>query len=202
WSPDGRTIATLVLEGTGAGQWSLVGVPAAGGAEKTISSKRRSSSGRAASLGDGSGLVLYASDQSSSLLPQLWYVAYPSGEARRITNDLNRYFGVSLTADSSALVTVQSEVSSSIWIAPQGEAKGARQITSDTGTGAGLDGIICAPNGDVVYTSSASGRRDLWSMAADGSNPVQLTLNGGNNYDPSISIDGKTAVFFSDRSGH
>jgi len=177
-------------------------VPLASGSEETISPATWSSPGRTAWLADGRGLVLDASDQTSSLSSQLWYVAYPSGEARRITNDLNRYFGVSLTADSNALVTVQSEVSSSIWVAPQGEAKGARQITSGTGTGAGLDGIICAPNGDVVYTSSASGRRDLWSMAADGSNPVQLTLNGGNNYDPSISIDGKTAVFFSDRSGH
>jgi TolB protein len=153
-------------------------------------------------LADGSGLVLDASDQTSSLSSQLWYIAYPSGEARRITNDLNRYFGVSLTADSSALVTVQSEVASSIWAAPRGEAKGAKQITSGTGTGAGLNGIVCAPSGDVVYTSNASGRRDLWSMAADGSNPVQLTVNGGNNYDPRISGDGKTVVFSSDRSGH
>ena len=152
-------------------------------------------------LTNGSGLVLDASDQTSSLSSQLWYIAYPSGEARRITNDLNRYFGVSLTADSSALVTVQSEVASSIWAAPRGEAKGAKQITSGTGTGAGLNGIVCAPNSDLVYTSNASGRRDLWSMAADGSNPVQLTVNGGNNYDPSISDDGKIVVFSSDRSG-
>ena len=86
-------------------------MPVPAGAEKTISSNRWSSPGRVAWLGDGSGLVLDAADQSSSLLPQLWFVAYPSGEARRITNDLNRYFGVSLTADSSALVTVQTEVS-------------------------------------------------------------------------------------------
>jgi serine/threonine protein kinase/Tol biopolymer transport system component len=202
WSPDGKTIATLASDGRAGARWSLAGVPVAGGTEQTISSTRWSSTGRPAWLADGSGLVLDASDQTSSLSSQLWYIAYPSGEARRITNDLNRYFGVSLTADSSALVTVQSEVASSIWAAPRGEAKGAKQITSGTGTGAGLNGIVCAPSGDVVYTSNASGRRDLWSMAADGSNPVQLTVNGGNNYDPRISGDGKTVVFSSDRSGH
>jgi Tol biopolymer transport system component len=205
WSPDGKSIATLASNGGAGGtavEWSLAGVSVATGVEQTISSTKWSSPGRAAWLADGNGIVLDASDQSSSLLPQLWYVAYPSGEARRITNDLNRYFGVSLTGDSSALVTVQSEVSSSIWAAPRGEAKAARQITSATGTGTGLNGIVCAPNGDVVYTSNASGRPDLWNMAEDGSNPVQLTLNGGNNYDPSISSDGKTVVFFSDRSGH
>jgi serine/threonine protein kinase/Tol biopolymer transport system component len=205
WSPDGKTIATLASSSGAAGvgvEWNLTGLLVASGVEQTISSTRWSSSGRTAWLADGSGLVLDTSEQTSNLSSQLWYVAYPSGEARRITNDLNRYFGVSLTADSSALVTVQSEVSSSIWAAPRGEAKGARQITSGTGTGAGLNGMVCTPNGDVIYTSNASGRRDLWRVAADGSNPVQLTLNRGNNYEPSISGDGKTVVFFSDRSGH
>jgi serine/threonine protein kinase/Tol biopolymer transport system component len=201
WSPDGQTIATLVLEGMGAAQWSLVGVPAAGGAEKTISSNRWSSSGRVAWLGDGSGLVLDASDQSSSLLPQLWYVAYPSGEARRITNDLNRYFGVSLTADSSALVTVLSEVSSSIWAAPEGDAAAVRRLTSGSETAEGLAGVAPLPNGGVLYTSHASGHRDIWSMGADGSSPVPLTMNAGDNIQPAVSPDGRTVVFSSDRNG-
>jgi Tol biopolymer transport system component len=202
WSPDGRTIATLAAEGMGAAQWSLVGVPVAGGAEKTISPNKWSSSGRVAWLGDGSGLVLDASDQSSSLLPQLWYVAYPSGEARRITNDLNRYFGVSLTGDSSALVTVQSEVASSIWVAPHGDATAARRLTSGSGTGEGLNGVASVPNGGVLYTSNAGGHSDIWSMSADGGNPAQLTMNAGNNTDPAVSADGRIVVFSSDRNGN
>jgi Tol biopolymer transport system component len=170
--------------------------------EKTISSNKWSSSGRATWLADGSGLVLDASDQSSSLLPQLWYVAYPSGEARRITNDLNRYYGVSLTGDSSALVTVQGEVSSSIWVAPQGNATVARRITSGSGTGEGLYGVASLPNGGVLYTSITSGHSDIWSMGADDSNPAQLTVNAGNNSDPAVSADGQTVVFSSDRDGH
>jgi serine/threonine protein kinase/Tol biopolymer transport system component len=201
WSPDGRTIATLAFESMGGAQWSLVEVPVAGGAEKTISHNKWSSSGRVAWLGDGSGLVLDASDQSSSLAPQLWYVAYPSGEARRLTNDLNRYFGVSLTTDSSALVTVQSEVSSSIWVAPQGNAAAARRITSGSGTGEGLYGVVCLPNDIVLYTSNASGHSDVWSMNADGTSPTQLTMNAGNNIDPAVSSDGRIIVFSSDRTG-
>jgi serine/threonine protein kinase/Tol biopolymer transport system component len=202
WSPDGRTIATLASESIGAAQWSLVGVPVSSGVEKTISSTKWSSSGRATWLADGSGLVLDASDQSSSLLPQLWYVAYPSGEVRRITNDLNRYYGVSLTGDSSALVTVQGEVSSSIWVAPQGNATVARRITSGSGTGEGLYGVASLPNGGVLYTSITSGHSDIWSTSADGSNPAQLTVNAGNNGDPAVSADGRTVVFSSDRDGH
>ena len=202
WSPDGRTIATLAFESAGVAQWALVGVPVPGGAEKTISSHRWSGSGRVVWLGDGSGLVLDASDQSSSLQPQLWYVAYPGGEARRITNDLNRYFGVSLTADSSALVTVQSEVSSSIWSVPHGDAASARRLTSGSGTSEGLNGVVSLPNGGVLYTSKASGHSDIWTMNADGSSPAQLTVNAGNNAGPAVSADGRTVVFFSDRDGH
>jgi Tol biopolymer transport system component len=202
WSPDGRIIATLAFESIGAARWSLVGMPVPSGAEKTISSHRWSSSGRVAWLGDGSGLVLDAADQSSSLAPQLWYVAYPGGEARRITNDLNRYFGVSLTADSNALVTVQSEVSSSIWAVPQGDAASARRLTSGSGTSEGLTGLVSLPNGGVLYTSNASGHSDIWSMNADGSSPAQLTVNAGNNTGPAVSADGRTVVFSSDRNGH
>jgi len=202
WSPDGRTIATLASEGVGAAQWSLVSVPLSSGVEKTISSNRWSSSGRVTWLADGSGLVLDASDQSSSLSPQLWYVAYPSGEARRITNDLNRYYGVSLTGDSSALVTVQGEIASSIWVAPQGDATAARRIASGSGTGEGLNGIAGRPGGGVLYTSITNGHNDIWNMSADGSNPTQLTVNAGNNSDPVVSADGQTVVFSSDRGGH
>lgn len=202
WSPDGRTIATLASEGMGAAGWSLVGVPVAGGAEKTISANKWSSSGRVAWLGDGSGLVLDASDQGSGLAPQIWYVAHPSGEARRITNDLNRYFGVSLTGDSSALVTVQSEVSSSIWVASHGDAATARRLTSGSGTGEGLNGVVSLPNGGILYTSNAGGHSDIWSMSADGSNPAQLTMNAGNNTGPAVSADGRIVVFSSDRNGH
>jgi eukaryotic-like serine/threonine-protein kinase len=201
WSPDGRTIATLAAEGGGASRWSLVGVPVSGGGEKTISSSKWSRPGRTVWLGDGSGLVFDSSDQSSSLLPQIWYVAYPGGEARRITNDLNKYFGVSLTGDSSALVTVQSETSSSIYVAPQGAAGAVRRITSGSGTGEGLYGIVALPNGGVLYSSNASGHSDLWTASADGSNPAQLTMNAGTNVDPAVSADGRTVVFSSDRNG-
>jgi eukaryotic-like serine/threonine-protein kinase len=201
WSPDGKTLATLASGGVGAAGWSLVGVPVAGGAEKTISPTKWSIPGRTAWLGDGRGVVLDASDQSSSLSPQIWYVAYPTGETRRITNDLNKYFGVSLTADSTALVTVQSETSSSIWAAPASDATSARRITSGSGNGEGLYGVASLPDGGLLYTSNSNGHSDIWSMNADGSGPAQLTMNAGNNGDPAVSPDGRTVVFNSDRNG-
>jgi serine/threonine protein kinase/Tol biopolymer transport system component len=206
WSPDGKNIVSMMATTGGPAnsptEWSLAVVALPHGPEKTISSARWSASGRPAWLADGSGLVIDAADQSSSFSPQLWQISYPQGEVRRITNDLDRYFGVSLTADSSALVTVQGEVFSSFWVTPPGEANRARQITSGSGTRDGFDGMAPTPNGGVIYTSNANGRSDLWSVGADGSSPTQLTFNSGNNLNPSVSRDGHTIVFASDRDGH
>ncbi len=202
WSPDGKTIATTALDESPGNGWSLVAISVQDGSEKTISSMRWSRSGRPAWLPDGSGLILDGPEQVSSWSSQLWSVSYPGGEARRITNDLNKYFGVSLAADSNALVTVQSEVSSSIWVAPHGDTNGARQVTSGSGTRDGFFGIACTPSGGLVYTSDTSGRSDLWITGTVGGPPTQLTMNSGNNVSPSVSPDGHTIVFTSVRDGH
>src|SRR5205809_74569 len=76
---------------------------------------------RLAWLRDGSGLVFTAKEGIASP-SQIWHLSYPGGQARRITNDLHNYLGLSLTADSAALVTVQSEQVSNIWIAPNDDA--------------------------------------------------------------------------------
>ncbi len=206
WSPDGKNIVSMMATNGGPANsptvWSLAAVALPHGPEKMISPARWSASGRPAWLADGSGLVLDAPDQSSSFSPQLWHVSYPDGDVRRITNDLNQYFGVSLTADSSALVTVQGEVFSSFWLTPLGDANRAREMSSGGGTRDGFDGMAPTPSGGVVYTSNTSGRIDLWSIGPDGGSPTQLTFNSGNNLNPSVSRDGHTIVFASDRDGH
>jgi Tol biopolymer transport system component len=50
----------------------------------------------------------------------------------------------------------------------------------------------------IVYSSDLTGTRHIWRMDIDGSNPVQLTQGGGEDY-PNCSPDGKW-VFFTDIS--
>ena len=69
--------------------------------------------------------------------PQIWQVPYPSGDARRITNDLNNYVGVSFAADGKSLVTVQAENVSNLWVAPTTDLAGGKQITTGRGRGDG-----------------------------------------------------------------
>ena len=202
WSPDGKHIVVMTAQGTlGINTtWGLLDVPLQGGEKRIIVPPRWASSGRTAWVADGSGVILDSADPSSGQSPQLWYVSFPEGAVRQITHDLNRYFGVSLTADSSALVTVQSEVSSFISIAPLG-AGSERQLTFGNGTSDGHDGVAFTPDGSVIYTSNINGHLDLWSIGEYGSAPVQLTFNAGNNFSPRVTPDGKMIVFTSNRDG-
>jgi Tol biopolymer transport system component len=149
-------------------------------------------------LGDGSGLVVTASDQRNSPA-QIWFISYPDGEAQKVTNDLNGYSGLSLTADSSTLVTVRGNGLANIWTLTGNDTNTARQITS--GNTEGALGLAWTPDGRLVYSSIVSGHWDIWIMQADGSNQKQLTFNAGSNRGPTVSTDGRYIVFVSDRTG-
>jgi serine/threonine protein kinase/Tol biopolymer transport system component len=200
WSPDGKVIVSNAGSTDATGPYmNLVEVRVADGTIKPITSKRWESVGKAEWLRDGSGLVFTAREQTSSP-SQLWHISYPSGEAHRITNDLNDYIGVSLSADSTALVTVQSERHTNIWVAPHEEPSRASQITFSNFDG--QEGIAWTPDDKIVYASSAGGNLDLWITNADGSNQKQLTVDAGNNTHPAVSSDGRNIVFASDRKGN
>jgi Tol biopolymer transport system component len=115
---------------------------------------------------------------------------------------LDDYRGVSLTADSSTLVTAQRHVLSNILISKRAAAGAGRQVSSATGRYEGRDGIAWAPDGKLIFTVRAGERSDIWVMEADGSNRKQLTTESGVNTWPIISPDGREIVFTSDRGGH
>ncbi|HVS82179.1 MAG TPA: LpqB family beta-propeller domain-containing protein [Pyrinomonadaceae bacterium] len=202
WSPDGKRLASSVTVGPHneavAGN-IVVEVQVESGAERSITSEKwpPGSSGQVAWLTDGSGLVVIAPDQGTFSF-QLWHISYPGGEVRKITNDLNNYNRLSLTADSSALVTVQTEGEMNLWVAPQGDAGRAKQISS--GRSDGQAGLSWMPGGKIVYTSRGSGFGDIWSIEQDGKNQKQLTAHARFNYYPWATPDGRYIVFASTRS--
>ncbi|HZI20384.1 MAG TPA: winged helix-turn-helix domain-containing protein [Pyrinomonadaceae bacterium] len=204
WSPDGRRIAVAYGTGSNADSGNpyigLAVLDAADGSETRLTAERWVGASKLEWLPDGSGLVLNAPEQELSPA-QLWQVSYPSGEVRRVTNDLSSYVGASMTADGSALVAVQTDSNPSVWVAPQSDAARARQITSGAGRFDGLYGVAWAPDGRIVYASVASGNWDIWTMNADGTGQRQLTVGSRSNYGPSVSADGRYIVFLSNRAG-
>jgi serine/threonine protein kinase len=131
WSPDGKTIAVGYGQQDSGGDYIVVAlVSVADGKMKLTPTPRWSNIGPMLWFSDGSGLADQVEEHEFGKR-QIWQLSYPGGEARRITNDLSSYNGnLTLTAAGNALVTVQGEMTSRIWIAPDGKTSSAREVTS------------------------------------------------------------------------
>ena len=201
WSPDGKSIVCSGgYKDTKTHHQDLIEIGVEDGVERPITTREFNYIGNIAWVADGSALLLTAQDRSGEPT-QVWEMAYPTGTTRRISADLNSYGGLSLTADSSVLVTVRGQTTMNIWTqsADGGEAK---QITSGLALKDGIAGLGWTPDGRIVYSSNASGRHDIWSMNADGANAKQLTLDmGTDRLGLSVSPDGGYVVFVSNRGG-
>ena len=203
WSPDGKRIATVARATDASGRFqNVIEVPVEGGPERVLTAQRWYQIQRLAWLSDGSGLLMTAAEQASDTRSrQIWHLSYPGGEARKITNDLNNYTGISLNADSSVLVTVQENQATDIWVAPDGDAARATQYKSVSSNLDGFDGVIWTPDGKIVFNSMAGGREGIWIMEGDGRSRKPLSTTETIDYGPSITTDGRYVVFTSERTG-
>ena len=199
WSPDAALLA-VPIGSTDDRFWQIervLIVPVNGTAPAILAPVKWSWVRKAEWLPNGLGLLVNGTVGTSSL--QVWFVPYPTGEPRRVTNDLSNYAGVSATVDSTAFVTVQQDELGEIWTtAPRAET--ASQVTRTSANGDGQAGTTWTPDGRLVYASNSFGQPDLWIANPDGANPKRLTF-GGVAIHPEVVPDGRTIYFGSERSG-
>jgi len=198
WSPDGKTIAAVGIDNAKLTA-QIVSIDASTGAERPLGSTWRLINSLAWTA-DGRDLIISAQESCGETGTQIWIVAFPAGTARKLTNDLSTYAGVSLSRDDRSLVTVRSERRSSIWITSI-DGKEVPHMVPNGGADDGVQGVAWAPDGRVVFTSTASGNADIWIMNADGSNRVQLTTAREDDIHPTVTPDGRYIVFESERDG-
>jgi serine/threonine protein kinase len=199
WSPDGKRIACGTFNGSGNGYAAVVEVPVEGGNPQPLGSQQWATVGRVIWLADGSGLIMTAQPESSSIGTQIWLLPYPSGEVRRITNDLNGYGEVSLglTADSATIATIQQVNASSIWVTgPNEDQSRAQQILKTTLP----ETISWTPDGKIVYAARTGENWDIWTANPDGSGSKQLTTDAFVDQQPSVCANGQYIVFQANRS--
>ena len=145
--------------------------------------------------------MMIASEEAAAPY-QIWHLAYPSGEARKVTNDSNYYNSLSMSADSEVLVALQTQLDSRVWTAPSDDVSRAKRITFGAGGYGGK--ISWAPGGKIVYDSSVGNSTAISIMDGDGSNPKNLMgdMTGraivGNS---TVSPDGRYIVYSSDLTG-
>ncbi|MGH9768228.1 MAG: winged helix-turn-helix domain-containing protein [Blastocatellia bacterium] len=211
WSPDGRLIACAAgVMGQGESSMHVSAIRVEDGSSEPIGSQTWTIINQVAWLGDGSGVVFSTWQRSWGVYgDQIWLLTFPKGEARRVTNDMTSYEGVSVSANSAAsamLVTQRTDRVSSIWIAPDraGGFDGERATEIQSGFGdnySELFGLDWTPDGRLLYASHASGNVDVWITAADGKRQKQLTRDALTDFMPVVTPDGRYVVFVSERAG-
>lgn len=197
WSPDGNFIAGI-SGNINNNAVTVVAIDIRTGEAKAITQRKWLEVNQISWVPDGSALLATATDEGIAPF-QIWKVAFPSGDAERLTNDLSNYQIISVSRNADTLVTIPNEREENVWVTTVNDpAAHAAQITSGRNT---IHGIAYAADGRIVYASSASGSMDIWITDTNGGNPKQLTANTRYNAAPFVTPDGRYILFWSDRTG-
>ncbi len=187
WSPDGSTLLAIAREHVLKGV--IVAIDAGTGAVTRLRGDWRRTQ-NLQWMPDGRSFIVDGIDRVGTVNSQIWQVAFPSGERRRVTNDLDSYTGVSLSADGSVLATVQTAQQSKLWVVPAGGGEG-KELAGAPGRTVGALGIAWTPDGRLVFTSDAGAASQLWIARPNGSDVRQLTSGETIAAYPAVSADGR-----------
>jgi len=199
WAPDGKKIAftSATKDPRSEGVCSLSTLDLESQAISPISDERWGTCYRMEWLQDGSGIAMVGTregETNSTRRDQVYFISYPAGRSRRLTNDGNRQEPQSLgVTNDGAILAVPYSRSSQIWsLDANGDSRTAVQLT--TGTADGRGSIAPLPDGRVGYTGRAGDAINVWIMNADGSNQQQVG-DAAAVQDLTVTPDGKYFVY-------
>jgi serine/threonine protein kinase/WD40 repeat protein len=147
WSPDGKLIAMPVVRKS---DNVLNLYPVEGGPPKAI--PLPGIVNQALWLPDQSGLLVSISSSWTSP-DQIWLQPFPKGSLQRLTNDLDSYSDLSLSADGKLLSVTQSQVTFTTFVGPASRPEQGTMIATERSGGVGLGWM---PDGTLLSQNLAS----------------------------------------------
>jgi eukaryotic-like serine/threonine-protein kinase len=134
WSPEGRTLAVSMLRRGKENRYVIEAFDLTDGQTRDLHNDEQYI-GLPAWMPDGKSLVVPMvpprQDMAWENRLQLWTMSFPSGELKRLTNDLTDYGGrPEITRDGREMAVIVVRKVSHIWQAPGGDSARAREITT------------------------------------------------------------------------
>jgi tricorn protease-like protein len=146
----------------------------------------------------GNGLIYAANPTTAEL--GLWWRPLNGGTDRQLTSGVGEYAEPRISLDGKTLVGTLYDVHQSLIRIDVRQKSPATTFITEGYTG-DLDPVVDPIADRLVFSSTRSGIRNLWTARLDGSNPQPLTSGPWLDERPSVSPDGKRIAFLSDRDG-
>ena len=147
---------------------------------------------------DGNGLIYAANPTTAEL--GLWWRPPNGGLNRPLTSGIGEYAEPRISADGKTLVGTLYDVHQSLIRVDVRQNFGAMRFITEGYTG-DLDPTVDPIADRLVFSSSRTGIRHLWTARLDGSDALPLTSGAWLDERPAISPDGRQIAFVSDRDG-
>lgn len=206
WSPDGNLIAFRLTKAQNSteGSIEIAAVNLQTNAIVSLSDEKWDTCYRIVWTTTGDGLIFVgtkAGDGYSTRRDQIYFLDYPSGEARRLTSDGSRYqlgsLGVTVKDE---IIAVPFNRSSQIWQTnSNGDSRSAMQITN--GLADGRAGLAPLADGRIAYITRMGDALNVWTANADGTNQKQLFTDPPFVEELRAASDGSFFVFSMQRGG-
>jgi serine/threonine protein kinase/Tol biopolymer transport system component len=197
WSPDGRSIAVPKTEpGPDGKPAGLYLVDAVTGQGMVPIGPRWRQINDFQWLPDSSGLLLAAQDRTG-FPAQIWMVSRADRMPRRISNDLNDYFSVSISSDGKKIASAQQSQSTQVWVGPAATPDRLSQITNNRRD----IRLAFTPDDHIVYLSNTVAGWDLFVTDSAGANVRQVSYEGQFVSTPAVCENGASVFYDSDADG-
>ena len=200
WSADNMSFAVSV-RATDERSSFLLNISRLDGEKRSLGTKRWGFIYDLAWLSDGTGILLNGTEKDSKTV-QIWLLSLPSRSVKRITNDANNYYGLSITSDNVSFVSGKLDRRFNLSLLGNGTHSKVKAFNFEIGKNSGVMGLALSQDGSIIFTSGLDGNMKIWRVNRDGKKSRQLTFGSGADRFPRITRDGRRIVFVSNRSGN